>query len=69
MKSGYEVTDAEAGPQGEHQVTPEAEMGIVLHKAKDAQDRQQPSQWKGETTEPEFLSTATKAMVSADTST
>lgn len=40
MKSGYGVTDAEAGPQGEHQGTPEAEMGIVLHKAKDAQDCQ-----------------------------
>lgn len=69
MKSGYGVTDAEAGPQGEHQGTPEAEMGIVLHKAKDTQDCQQPSQWKGETPEPDFLSTATKAMLSADTST
>lgn len=69
MESGQEVTDAETGLQGEHQVTPEAETGIVLHKAKHAQHGQQPSQWKVETTEPDFLSPATKAMVSANTST
>lgn len=40
MEFGYQVTDAVTDLQGEHHVTPEAEMGIVLHTAKDAQDYQ-----------------------------